>query len=81
MAKKTISVTKHALVPKHSKVSEKEKKEVLEKHKITVGELPKITRKDPALASMDVKEGDVIKIIRKSPTAGETIFYRCVIDA
>ncbi len=43
-------------------------------------ELPKISKDDPALVSLNVKEGDVIKIIRQSPTAGEVAFYRGVIS-
>ena len=70
--------TKHILVPKHSKVSDKEKDKVLDKYQITFNQLPKISSKDTALLSLDVKIGDVVKIERKSPTAGTTIFYRGV---
>lgn len=68
----------HILVPKHIKLSDKEKEEVLKKYNIKVGDLPKIFLSDPALADLDVKEGDVIKIIRKSPTSGEAVYYRGV---
>ncbi len=71
---------KHILIPKHTKLSEKEKTAVLEKYHITFTELPSILKNDPALAGMDVEEGDVIKIERTSPTAGKTIFYRGVIN-
>ncbi len=70
---------KHMLVPKHSKVSEKEKAEVLEKYSITLKDLPRIFANDPAILDLDVKEGDVIKIIRNSASAGESIFYRRVV--
>ena len=80
MAKK-FDIKKHSLVPKHSKVSEKEKKDIIEKYKISVYDLPLIERKDAAIKDLDVKPGDVIKIIRDSPTAGESVFYRCVINA
>jgi DNA-directed RNA polymerase subunit H (RpoH/RPB5) len=33
---------------------------------------------DAAIAKLEVKEGDVIKITRVSPTAGTTVFYRGV---
>ncbi len=71
-------VSKHVLIPKHIKIGEKEKKELLEKYNISLKELPKILKDDPAIASLNVKPGDVIKVIRKSPTAGEAIFYRGV---
>ena len=70
----------HVLIPKHKKISEKEKKELLEHYKITINELPSISKKDPALAETDVQEGDIIKIERESPTAGHIVFYRGVID-
>lgn len=78
--KKTIIIAKHILAPKHVKLSEKEKVELLKKYNITLKELPKILKDDPAIASLNAKPGDVIKIIRKSDTAGETIFYRGVIN-
>ena len=78
MTKEKIDITKHALIPKHSKVSEKEKKELLDKYSISIKELPKMFKSDPAIESLDAKPGDVIKIIRKSPTAGEVVFFRAV---
>lgn len=71
----------HVLIPKHTKLSEKEKQELFEKYNISIRELPKIYLSDAALIGMDVKENDVIKIERKGATAGQTIFYRGVIDA
>jgi len=71
-------VSKHILIPKHTKLGEKEKKDLLKKYNISLKELPKILKDDPAIASLNVKPGDVIKVIRKSPTAGEAIFYRGV---
>jgi len=69
---------KHILIPEHTVISNDEKKELLEKYNITEKELPKISKSDAAIAHLDVKSGDVIKIIRNSPTAGKVIFYRGV---
>ena len=80
MKKRKAIVKDHALVPKHIKLGEKEKEQLFEKYGITLKELPKILRDDPAIEQLDVKSGDVIKIIRKSPTAGEAVFYRGVIN-
>lgn len=80
---KTVStkdITKHVLVPQHSKLSEKEKQELFKKLNITQRVLPKISKDDPALRSLEVKQGDIIKITRQSPTAKEAIFYRGVVD-
>jgi DNA-directed RNA polymerase subunit H len=71
---------KHDLIPKHKKLSDKDKAKVLESYKITFKELPAILTSDPTLIGMDVEEGDVIMIERASPTAGSTVFYRGVID-
>ncbi len=70
---------KHQLVPKHSKISEKEKKELLEKYNITFKELPKILITDPLVQRLKLEPGDVIKIERSSLTAGKTVYYRGVI--
>jgi DNA-directed RNA polymerase subunit H len=80
MAKQKFDIKKHELVPKHSKLSEKDKKALLDKYKISVYDLPLIKKDDAAISDLDVKAGDVVKITRESPTAGESIFYRCVIN-
>lgn len=72
-------VTKHELVPKHSKLSEKEAKELFEKYSIELQNLPRIFKNDPAIIDLDVKDGDIVKVSRKSPTAGVTVFYRRVV--
>ncbi len=77
---KKFEVSKHQLVPKHLKISEKEKQELLKRYNITLKELPKIMIKDPVIKTLDVKADDVVRIIRNSPTAGEFVFYRCVIN-
>lgn len=74
-------VKDHALVPKHSKLSEADKKTLFEKYAIDVRDLPKVFLNDPAILDLDVKEGDIVKIARKSFTAGEILFYRRVVNA
>lgn len=73
-------VTKHVLVPKHSKLSQKDKKKLFEKYNISEVELPKIDKKDPAILKLNAKPGDVVMIERPSVTAGKTIFYRVVVS-
>jgi DNA-directed RNA polymerase subunit H len=68
----------HELIPKHEKLDDDERDTVLERYHISGKEMPKIKINDPAIEHMDVEEGDVIKITRDSPTAGETVFYRSV---
>ena len=76
---KKVDVRKHALVPKHEKLSEKEKEEVLKRYNSAFTDFPRILKRDAALQGIAVKYGDLIKIVRKSPTAGETVFYRVVV--
>ena len=78
MKKEKLFIKKHILVPDHIKLTEKEKQEVLAKYNVTVNELPKINLEDPAIAKLNVKTGDVIKIVRQSQTAGRAVFYRGV---
>ena len=77
---KTIDVTNHILVPKHAILNEKDKKELLEKYNISLIDLPKILKTDSAVKHLSPKSGDVVKVIRQSPTAGEVDFYRVVIN-
>ena len=79
MAKKKTQIH-HDLVPEHIKLSEEETQEVMEEYDITLRELPKIRKSDPAIRHLEPEADDVIKIVRKSPTAGNTVFYRGVID-
>jgi DNA-directed RNA polymerase subunit H (RpoH/RPB5) len=75
---KQVDISKHILVPKHVKLSEKERREILMHYRINISDLPKISIKDPAIANMDVSIKDIIKIIRPSRTAGISVFYRRV---
>lgn len=80
-SKKKLIIGKHELIPKHSKISEKEKKQLMEKYHITsLKEFPKIFKNDSGLQGVNVKVGDLVKIIRQSPT-GEAIYYRVVVSA
>lgn len=76
---KKFEVEKHQMVPKHLILGENEKSEVLKKYGISIKQLPRILITDPAVANMEPKVGDVVKIVRKSPTAGEASYYRVVV--
>jgi len=80
MKKQKFKVDKHILTPKHSKLGEREKTQLLDKYHVTSKEMPKILKTDAALRELEVKMGDIIKITRKSETAGESVFYRVVSD-
>ncbi|MFA6089073.1 MAG: DNA-directed RNA polymerase subunit H [Candidatus Woesearchaeota archaeon] len=76
----TVKTINHVLVPKHTMLSDKEKETVLKQHEIVVGQLPKILTSDPAIAEMNPKIGDIVKIERPSYTMGKTVVYRVVVN-
>ena len=75
------NITQHELVPDHTILSEKEKKELLEKYDIEPNQLPKILTSDPVSISISAKAEDIIKITRKSPTAKQAVAYRLVVES
>lgn len=77
---KVFDVMKHELVPRHEVLSEADAQAVLQKYGITPDQLPKIYASDPAARAIRARPGQIVKIKRKSPTAGEHIAYRLVIE-
>ena len=75
-----ILVPDHIYVPKHEIMTKKEAEEVLEKFHTKPTEMPLIYVTDPAIKGLGVKPGDMIKITRKSATAGESTYYRYVVE-
>ena len=71
----------HMLVPKHEIMTKDDAEQVLEKYHCKAIELPLIFVSDPAIVGLGVKAGDMIKITRKRATAGESFYYRYVIEA
>ncbi len=76
---KTIDITKHAFVPKHTILNEGERDELLKKYKIALRQLPRISLADPVIKMINAKQGDVVKIERDSQTAGRSVYYRVVV--
>ncbi len=68
------------LVPKHEVLNDKDAEKLIEFYNVTREELPKIKESDPALKGLNAKVRDIIKITRKSPSAGTAFYYRAVIE-
>ena len=66
-------------MPKHALLTDNEKQELLNKYKITVRQLPRILVNDSVIQNLGGKIGDVVKIARNSPVAGESLYYRVVV--
>jgi len=75
-----ISIFRHELVPKHVVLNKKDTEEVLTKYHVKPYQFPYIKVSDPACQMIGAKPGDLIKIIRRSSTAGEAVAYRYVIE-
>ncbi len=80
MAKKKRSVLDHIFVPKVRILSEDEAEELLKKYHITKDMLPKILSTDPVVVEIGAKPGDILELRRNSPVAGESIYYRVVVQ-
>jgi DNA-directed RNA polymerase subunit H len=78
-------VTDHFLVPEHVLLTDAEVKEILDRFKIATDQLPKIGINDPCVRAIaaqgkEIKPGMVVKIIRKSETAGKAVAFRVITD-
>jgi DNA-directed RNA polymerase subunit H len=74
----SFNLFKHNLVPLHEILEKKDAKSLLEKYHIEPYQLPRIRLSDPAVFLIGAKYGDIIKITRRSPTAGIHITFRHV---
>ena len=73
-------IFEHTLVPKHEILTEKEKSQILAQYKIQPYQMPQVKATDPAVKAIGARPGDMLRIIRKSATAGEHIAYRYVVE-
>ena len=78
--RKKLDIQGHVLILKHTKLSEQASKDLLKKYNILKEQLPVISNKDPAIDNIGVESGDIVEVIRESPTIGTSKFYRVVIN-
>ena len=79
------NVLEHKLVPEHYLLSDAEAKKVLEELNVTPEQLPKIRVTDPCIEYLErkygpIKEGSIIKIVRKSDITQESVVYRVTVS-
>lgn len=73
-------VTEHIYVPKHEILSDEEAEELLKRLHAKPEQLPYIHISDPVVRELGAKPGQILKITRRSETAGESIYYRYVVE-
>lgn len=74
------NIFEHELVPKHELLTPEEKMQILTEYRVQPYQLPRIRATDPAAKAIGARPGDIVKIIRKSPTAGKYVSYRYVVE-
>lgn len=75
-----LDILAHELVPKHILLNKKEAEKMLKQYRIAPYQLPYIKSSDAGALAIGAKPGDIVKIVRKSPTASEAVAYRYVIE-
>ena len=73
------NILKHEFVPYFKVLSSEEVEKLLTAYNIKKGDLPKMLVTDPVSRGIGTREGDIVKIIRRSRTAGESIAFRLVV--
>lgn len=76
----SFNIFDHVLVPKHEIVKPDERKKLLQEYRVQPYQLPRLKASDPAVKAIGAKPGDIVRIIRDSPTAGKYISYRHVVE-
>eukprot|EP00055_Hartaetosiga_balthica_P001834 m.2003 g.2003 ORF g.2003 m.2003 type:complete len:229 (+) comp1690_c0_seq1:95-781(+) len=73
-----LNVTKHCYVPRHEILTPEEKEQLLARYKIKDHNLPLMQENDAISRYYGLVPGQVVRIIRPSPTAGLYVTYRLV---
>jgi len=70
----------HEFVPKHELLSKQAAEGLMYEFHIRPHQLPYIKVSDPTAQALGAKVGDILRITRKSATAGEVVVYRYVVE-
>jgi DNA-directed RNA polymerase subunit H (RpoH/RPB5) len=73
------NITKHVLVPKHELITDQDEiKNIMDHYSLkSKFQLPLILKNDPISRYYGLKNGDIVKITRNSPSSGKYIIFRC----
>jgi DNA-directed RNA polymerase subunit H len=78
--KKEVKIVDHIYQPKHEILPKEEAELIFKKFNSKPSQLPYIMASDKGIQGLDAQPSDVIKITRKSSTAGESVYYRYVVE-
>jgi len=73
-----VNITQHEYVPQHIPLKQEEKMVLCRQYKLTDDKIPRIQHSDPISRYYGLDKGTVIKIVRRSKTAGRYVTYRIV---
>ncbi|MCX8173382.1 MAG: DNA-directed RNA polymerase subunit H [Thermoplasmata archaeon] len=78
------NIFEHEYVPEHYLVDREEEKAILKQLNLTKDQLPRIKKTDAAIVALEtitgeIEPGRIIKIVRRSRTAGVFVAYRVVV--
>ncbi len=78
--KKEIKIVDHVFQPKHEILPKEDAELIFKKFNSKPSQLPYIMASDKGIQGLNAQPSDVIKITRKSSTAGESVYYRYVVE-
>ncbi|HXW37509.1 MAG TPA: DNA-directed RNA polymerase subunit H [Nitrososphaerales archaeon] len=73
-------VSTHFLIPKHELLTHEEAEKIVTQYNSTPGLFPFLVATDPVAKEIGAKPGDFVKITRRSETAGESVYFRYVVE-
>lgn len=73
-----INITHHRRVPAHRLIGNKETRALLQMYRIRKAQLPRLPVTDPVARYYGFKPGQVVRIVRRSETTGQSTIYRVV---
>ncbi len=76
----SFKVTTHFLIPKHELLTHEEAGEALKKFNANPSQFPYLEVTDPVSKEIGAKPGDFVRITRSSETAGQSVYYRYVVE-
>jgi DNA-directed RNA polymerase subunit H (RpoH/RPB5) len=74
-------ITEHVLVPKHIVLTKEEGEQVLEAYRARKRDMPLIRSNDPVAKYYNMKAGEIVKILRTTPSTCIVVSYRLVIKS